>query len=178
MRKGRLDTPASELSQKFSQSVSFDWRLYSHDIRGSIAHASALQSAGILTEDEKTAIEAGLRQIEREIETGQFKWKESLEDVHMNIEAALTSRLGPTGAKLHTARSRNDQVALDLRLYVKAEAAEVCDRLRKLQAALLNLAERYQNVVMPGYTHLQRAQPIVLAHYFLAHMEALERDHA
>src|SRR3954465_10396098 len=176
MRKGRLDTPASELAQKFSQSVSFDRRLYRYDIQGSIAHASALSAAGILSEDERAAIENGLREIEREIEAGQFEWKESLEDVHMNIEAALTSRIGPAGARLHTARSRNDQVALDLRLYVKAEAAEVCLRLRELQRALLNLAERFQNTVLPGYTHLQRAQPIVLGHYFLAHIEALDRD--
>src|SRR4051794_3675638 len=143
MRKGRLDTPASELAQKFSQSVSFDRRLYRYDIQGSIAHASALKAAGILSEGERTAIETGLRQIEREIEAGEFEWSESLEDVHMNIEAALTSRIGPAGAKLHTARSRNDQIALDLRLYVKAAGAEVCTRLRELQRALLNLAERF-----------------------------------
>jgi argininosuccinate lyase len=176
MRKGRLDTPASELSQKFSQSVSFDRRLYRYDIRGSIAHASALQAAGILTENERTAIEEGLRQIEREIEAGQFEWKESLEDVHMNIEAALTSRLGATGGKLHTARSRNDQVALDLRLYMKAAGAQIIQRISALQEALLDRAELHSEVLLPGYTHLQRAQPISLAHYFLAHVEALARD--
>src|SRR6185436_1145913 len=122
-------------------------------------------------------IESKLQGIEKEIESGRFKWDASLEDVHMNIEAALTKRIGAAGAKLHTARSRNDQVAVDLRLYVKAEAAEVCTRLRELQRALLNLAERFQNTVLPGYTHFQRAQPILLGHYFLAHLEALERDH-
>lgn len=176
MRKGRLETPASEVAQKFSQSVSFDRRLYHYDIEGSIAHASALKAAGILSDDEKAAIETGLRQIEREIEAGEFDWKESLEDVHMNIEAALTSRIGAAGAKLHTARSRNDQVAVDLRLYVKAAGAQTKQRLRALQETLLDRAEEHRDVVFPGYTHLQRAQPISLAHYFLAQLEALQRD--
>jgi argininosuccinate lyase len=178
MRQGRFDEPASETAQLYGESVSIDWRLYSHDIRGSLAHAAALAAAGILTKEEHEQIEAALTVIEAEIKAGDFRWERSLEDVHMNIEAALTKRLGAAGAKLHTARSRNDQVALDLRLYVKAEAAEVCTRLRALQSALLKLAERYQAVIMPGYTHLQRAQPISLGHYFLAHMEALDRDHA
>jgi argininosuccinate lyase len=177
MRQGRFDEPASETAQLYSESVSIDWRLYAHDIKGSLAHANALAAAGILTKEEHEKIEAALTVIEAEIKAGDFHWERSLEDVHMNIEAALTKRIGPAGAKLHTARSRNDQVALDLRLYVKAEAAEVCTRLRELQRALLNLAERFQNTVLPGYTHLQRAQPIVLGHYFLAHIEALERDH-
>jgi argininosuccinate lyase len=177
MRQGRFDEPASETAQLYSESVSIDWRLYAHDIKGSLAHANALAAAGILTKEEREKIEAALTVIEAEIKAGDFRWERALEDVHMNIEAALTKRIGPAGAKLHTARSRNDQVALDLRLYVKAEAAEVCRRLRELQRALLNLAERFQNTVLPGYTHLQRAQPIVLGHYFLAHIEALERDH-
>jgi argininosuccinate lyase len=177
MRQGRFDEPASETAQLYSESVSIDWRLYAHDIKGSLAHAKALATAGILTKEEREKIEAALTVIEAEIKAGDFRWERSLEDVHMNIEAALTKRIGPAGAKLHTARSRNDQVALDLRLYVKAETAEVCTRLRALQRALLNLAERFQNTVLPGYTHLQRAQPIVLGHYFLAHIEALERDH-
>jgi argininosuccinate lyase len=178
MRQGRFDEPASETAQIYSESVSIDWRLYSHDIRGSLAHAAALARAGILTKEEHEQIEAALTVIEAEIKAGEFRWERSLEDVHMNIEAALTKRIGAAGAKLHTARSRNDQVALDLRLYVKAEAAEVCTRLRALQRALLSLAEKYQGVIMPGYTHLQRAQPISAGHYFLAQMEALERDHA
>jgi argininosuccinate lyase len=178
MRQGRFDEPASETAQLYGESVSIDWRLYSHDIKGSLAHAAALAAAGILTKEEHEKIEAALTIIEAEIKAGDFRWERSLEDVHMNIEAALTKRIGAAGAKLHTARSRNDQVALDLRLYVKAEAAEVCTRLRALQRALLGLAERHQAVVLPGYTHLQRAQPILLGHYFLAHVEALERDHA
>jgi argininosuccinate lyase len=178
MRQGRFDEPASETAQLYSESVSIDWRLYAHDIKGSLAHASALAAAGILGKEEHEKIKAALTVIEAEIKAGDFRWDRALEDVHMNIEAELTKRVGAAGAKLHTARSRNDQIALDLRLYVKAEAGEVCTRLRGLQRALLALADLHRNVVMPGYTHLQRAQPIPVAHYFLAHIEALERDHA
>jgi argininosuccinate lyase len=176
MRKGRFSQPAAEIAQRYSESVSFDWRLYRHDIAGSIAHAAALASAGIVTADERQKIKKGLRAIEKEIESGKFEWDESLEDVHMNIEAVLTKRIGAAGAKLHTARSRNDQVALDLRLYVKAQIAEIAARLRLLQTTLLNLSEQHVDVVMPGYTHVQRAQPIFLAHYLLAQIEAFERD--
>jgi argininosuccinate lyase len=176
MRKGRFKKPAAEIAQRYSESVSFDWRLYRYDIAGSIAHAAGLAQAGIITADERRKIEKELRAIEKEIESGKFEWERSLEDVHMNIEAALVKRIGAAGAKLHTARSRNDQVALDLRLYVKAEIAELSAGLRSLQTALLNLSEQHVDVVMPGYTHLQRAQPIFLAHYLLAQIEAFERD--
>jgi argininosuccinate lyase len=176
MRKGRFSGPASELVQQFSESVSFDWPLFAHDIAGSIAHAAALAEAGVLSSEEREKIESGLREIQQEIESGKFQWDQSLEDVHMNIEAALTKRIGVAGAKLHTARSRNDQVALDLRLYVKAEIEEILARLRAVQIALLNLAEQNSDIIMPGYTHLQRAQPIFFAHYMLAQMEAFERD--
>jgi argininosuccinate lyase len=176
MRKGRFSKPAAEIALRYGESVSFDWRLYRYDIAGSIAHAAGLAQAGIITADERRKIETGLRAIEKEIESGKFEWERSLEDVHMNIEAALTKRIGAAGAKLHTARSRNDQVALDLRLYVKAEIAELSAGLRSLQTALLNLSEQHVDVVMPGYTHLQRAQPIFLAHYLLAQIEAFERD--
>ncbi|HEU5312818.1 MAG TPA: argininosuccinate lyase, partial [Candidatus Udaeobacter sp.] len=176
MRKGRFSQSAAELAQRYSESVSFDWRLYRHDIAGSIAHTAALARARIITTDERQQIEDELRLIEKEIESGTFKWDRSLEDVHMNIEAALTKRIGTAGAKLHTARSRNDQIALDLRLYVKAEIAEVSDRLRRLQTALLDVAERHVDVVMPGYTHLQRAQPITFSHYLLGQVEAFWRD--
>ena len=125
MRQGRFDEPASETAQLYSESVSLDWRLYAHDIKGSLTHANALAAAGILSKEEHEKIEAALTVIEAEIKAGDFRWERAFEDVHMNIEAALTKRIGPAGAKLHTARSRNDQVALDLRLYVKAEAAEV-----------------------------------------------------
>ena len=176
MRKGRLNQPAADLAQRYGESISFDWRLYRHDIAGSIAHAAALARAGIVTADERQQIENELRVIEKEIESGKFKWDQSLEDVHMNIEAALTKQIGAAGAKLHTARSRNDQIALDLCLYVKAEIAEVSGRLRSLQIALLDLAERHVDVLLPGYTHLQRAQPITFSHYLLGQMEAFERD--
>jgi len=176
MRKGRFKKPAAEIAQRYSESVFFDWQLYRFDIAGSIAHAAALARAGIISVDELQKIEIGLRAIEKEIESGKFEWHRSLEDVHMNIEAALTKRIGAAGAKLHTARSRNDQVALDLRLYVKAEIAELSAGLRSLQTALLNLSEQHVDFVMPGYTHLQRAQPIFLAHYLLAQIEAFERD--
>ena len=176
MRKGRFSKPAAEIALRYGESVSFDWRLYRYDIAGSIAHAAALARSEIITVAERRKIETGLRAIQKEIESGKFKWERSLEDVHMNIEAALTKRIGAAGRKLHTARSRNDQVALDLRLYVKAEIAELSAGLRSLQTALLNLSEQHVDVVMPGYTHLQRAQPIFLAHYLLAQIEAFERD--
>jgi argininosuccinate lyase len=179
MRKGRFNEPAAELAQHYTESVSADSRLYRHDIAGSIAHAHALAAAGIISADERDKIENGLREIERDIERGEFKWDLALEDVHMNIEAALTRKIGAAGAKLHTARSRNDQVALDLRLYVKAEAANIDNRLRPLQRALVTLAESRSggiDLVMPGYTHLQHAQPIFFAHYALAQIEAFERD--
>ena len=176
MRKGRFNQPAAEIAQRYGESVSFDQRLYRCDIAGSVAHAAALARSGIITAAERRKIENGLRAIEKEIDSGKFKWDRLLEDVHMNIETALTKRIGSAGAKLHTARSRNDQIALDLRLYVKAEIAEVSSRLRNLQRSLLNLAEKHLDVVMPGYTHLQRAQPVPFAHYLLGQIEAFERD--
>jgi argininosuccinate lyase len=176
MRKGRFNKPASELAQRFGESVSFDRRLYHHDIAGSIAHAEALAAAKIITAAEFDQIRQGLEEIEEEIQNGEFQWDPSLEDLHMNIEAALTSRIGAAGAKLHTARSRNDQIALDLRLYVKAEIAAVRLSIRAVQEALLELASKHVGVIMPGYTHLQRAQPVLFAHYLLAHIEALARD--
>jgi argininosuccinate lyase len=177
MRKGRFNSAPAEVAQLYGESVSVDWRLYRHDIEGSLAHAAALAAAGIVSREEEQQIEAGLRVIEAEIAAGDFHWDRSLEDVHLNIEAALTKRIGSAGAKLHTARSRNDQVALDLCLYVRAESTAVRSGLRALQRVLLDLADRQQGVALPGYTHLQRAQPILLSHYFLAQIEALERDY-
>src|SRR5437667_8702899 len=131
MRKGRFNKPAAQLAQRYSESVSFDWRLYRYDIAGSIAHAAALAQAGIISADERRKIEKELRAIEKEIESRKFEWDQSLEeDVHMNVEAALVRRIGAAGAKLHTARSRNDQIALDVRLYVKEESREVDAHLR------------------------------------------------
>src|SRR5439155_2318252 len=176
MRKGRFSEPAASVAQRYSESVSFDWRLYRYDIAGSIAHAAALAQAGIITADERRKIESELRAIEKEIDSGKFEWEQSLEDVHMNIEASLTKRIGAAGAKLHTARSRNDQIAVDLRLYVKAEIGKISALLRAIQSAFLSLAEQNADAVMPGYTHLQRAQPIFFAHCLLGQIEAFERD--
>jgi argininosuccinate lyase len=176
MWKGRFRQETAPVVQRFSESVSFDWRLYKFDILGSIAHAKALEKAGILTRAELDQIETGLCQIEAEITEGKFPFRIELEDVHMNIEAALTERIGPTGAKLHTARSRNDQVALDLRLYLRHETDLIDRRMRDLQRALITLAEKNSAVVLPGYTHLQRAQPVLFAHHLLAYVEMLERD--
>src|SRR6266446_8805991 len=176
MRKGRFNHPAADMAQRYSESVSFEQRLFRHDIAGSIAHAAALAEAGVITAEDYKKIEQGLRAIEEEIAAGKFQWDTEAEDLHMNIEAALTERIGAPGAKLHTARSRNDQIALDLRLYVKAAIDEVSSRLRDLQRSLLDLAEQHTDVVMPGYTHLQRAQPIYFAHYLLGQIEAYARD--
>lgn len=176
MWKGRFKQAQSSLLKTYGESVSFDARLYRHDIRGSIAHARALREIGILTADEFAQIESGLRQIEAEITAGEFVFDIELEDVHMNIEAELTKRIGPAGAKLHTARSRNDQVALDLRLYLRDEVKELDALAGGLQKALVHLAERHQHAVMPGYTHLQRAQPVFIAHHLLAYVEMLARD--
>src|SRR3989440_3115924 len=156
MRKGRFQKAAAKIAQRYCESVSFDRRLYRHDITGSIAHAAALTKAGIISAAERKKIEAELREIEKEIESGKFQWDEALEDVHMNIESALTKKIGEAGAKLHTARSRNDQVALDLRLYGKDEIERTSSQLKKLQKTLLTLAAKHVDVVMPGYTHLQR----------------------
>jgi len=176
MRKGRFQQSLSEVARRYSESVSFDRRLYRHDIAGSIAHAAALAKAGIVSAAEQKQIEAGLREIEKEIDSGKFQWDASLEDVHMNIESALTKKIGETGAKLHTARSRNDQIALDLRLYVKDQINRTSSQIKKLQTSLLDLAGKNVDVVMPGYTHLQRAQPILFAHYLLGQVEAFARD--
>ncbi len=176
MWKGRFSQPTSQLVQSYGESVSFDWRLYAHDIRGSIAHSKGLVKAGIISSDEQFLIEAGLNAIQREIESGNFEWKESLEDVHMNIEAELTKRIGPAGAKLHTARSRNDQVATDVRLYCRDEINCILDLICALQRALVECAERSGGAVIPGYTHLQRGQPVLFAHHLLAYVEMLMRD--
>jgi argininosuccinate lyase len=176
MWKGRFQQETAPAVQRFTESISFDWRLYKFDIQGSIAHASALQRAGLLTSEELGQIESGLKTIEQEIDEGRFPFQIDLEDIHMNIESALTARIGSAGAKLHTARSRNDQVALDLRLYLRFETDEVCHRIRALQRALAGLAGKYREVILPGYTHLQRAQPVLFPHHLLAYVEMLERD--
>jgi argininosuccinate lyase len=176
MWKGRFAQDTSSLVQSFGESISYDWRLFPHDIAGSIAHARGLKNAGLLSAEEFALIEGGLREIEKDIRAGQFEFKASLEDIHMNIESELTRRIGPAGAKLHTARSRNDQVATDTRLYCRAQIDELLQLMKGLQLALLGQADRCAAAVVPGYTHLQRGQPVTVGHHFLAYIEMLERD--
>ncbi len=174
-RSGRFASgPAAEMAA-FSQSISYDQRLWQHDILGSIAHARMLRKIGVLARAELGAIEDGLAEIGQEISQGKFKWKAELEDVHMNIEAELTRRV-PAGAKLHTARSRNDQVALDVRMWLRDEIATLCDDIRSLQRVLVSFGERNSTVIIPGYTHVQRAQPVYFAHHLLAYVEMFDRD--
>jgi argininosuccinate lyase len=174
-RSGRFTSgPAADVA-RFTESISFDWRLWRQDIAGSMAHATMLRQVGCLTHRELRAIIDGLDAIGKEIRAGRFRWQAELEDVHMNIEAALTDRV-PAGAKLHTGRSRNDQVALDMRLWLRGQMAELQREIRLLQAAMVRLGEREHEVIIPGYTHMQRAQPVYLAHHLLAYVEMLARD--
>jgi argininosuccinate lyase len=173
---GVFDRATDRRVEKFTESVSFDRRLYAHDIRGSIAHANMLSKVGILTDDERHQIVTGLEQIGHEIATGQFKFREELEDVHMNVERALIDRIGDVGRKLHTGRSRNDQVSNDIRLWVRDEIDAMSARLEAVQRAFLGRWKHDWGVVLPAYTHLQRAQPVLAAHYWLAYCEKLERD--
>ena len=172
---GRFSAGPAGLMQRFSESVSFDRRLAPFDLQGSRAHAAMLARVGLISRRERDAIHRGLDAIGREIARGNFKWRTELEDVHMNIEHALTKRV-PAAAKLHTARSRNDQVATDMRLWFKAACVDLIARLTGVQRTLLKVAGRYADVLLPGYTHLQRAQPVFLAHHLFAWLEMLERD--
>jgi argininosuccinate lyase len=172
---GRFSTGPAELMLKFSESVSFDSRLAPFDIAGSKAHSAMLAHVGLITAKERDAIHAGLDAVLADIEAGKFTWRTQLEDVHMNIEQALTQRV-PAAAKLHTARSRNDQVATDMRLYFKAACARLIARIDGAQRAILGIAEANSDVLIPGYTHLQRAQPVFFAHHLLAYVEMLQRD--
>ncbi len=176
MWKGRFAKDTSSLVQQFGESISYDWRLFPHDIAGSIAHARAQSKAGLLTQEEFELIEKGLREIEADILAGKFEFKSSLEDIHMNIESELTKRIGAVGGKLHTARSRNDQVATDTRLYCRAQIDEITVAITVLQKVLIDQADRYAATVMPGYTHLQRGQPVTVGHHLLAYVEMLQRD--
>jgi len=168
----RLDARAL----RYSASVKYDSSLYAFDIAASIAHARMLGKQGIIASDDAKAIIKGLQEIEREIEREEFQWRDELEDLHLNIEAALREKIGPAAGRLHTARSRNDQVATDMRLFVRTVSFAAVDGLRGLQAAVLDLAETHLGTLMPGYTHLQRAQPVLLAHHLLAYFEMFERD--
>ncbi len=168
--------PMSELVQRYTASVFFDQRLAQADIAGSLAHAEMLAAQGIISKDDQAAIERGLTQIRGEIERGEFEWKLALEDVHLNIEARLTTLVGDAGKRLHTGRSRNDQVATDIRLWLRGEMDVLIGLLRELQGALLEVAEQHIDVILPGFTHLQVAQPVSFAHHLLAYVEMFSRD--
>ena len=173
---GRFSEGTDAFVEEFTESVSFDKELALYDIKGSIAHARMLGKQGIIPQEDAEKIIKGLEEIKREIEEGRFQWKKELEDVHMNIEKALTERIGEAGGRLHTGRSRNDQVITAFRLYLKEETQNIIQLLRELKKALLEKAKESVDIVMPAYTHLQRAQPVRLAHYFLAYLEAYNRD--
>lgn len=173
---GRFSEATDAFVETFTASVGFDQRLYAQDIAGSKAHAKMLRQAGIITKAECDSIIQGLDQIKKEIEEGKFNWSIALEDVHMNIEARLTEKIGDAGKKLHTGRSRNDQVATDIRLYLREMVDRIVTELNRLQRGLLDLGEKHCETVMPGYTHLQVAQPVSFAHHIMAWFEMLERD--
>ncbi|CBV44140.1 argininosuccinate lyase [Halomonas elongata] len=174
---GRFSEPTDAFVARFTASVDFDRRLALHDIQGSRAHATMLARVGVLTEDERDAILGGLDEVAAEIEAGSFAWSVELEDVHMNIEARLTEKIGITGKKLHTGRSRNDQVATDIRLFLRDEIDTVAAELARLREGLIELADREAETIMPGFTHLQTAQPVTFGHHLLAWQEMLARDH-
>ena len=173
---GRFTEPTEALVERFTESVSVDHRLARHDIRGSIAHATMLAEVGVLSAEDRDAIVAGLEGILADIEAGDFEWRTSAEDVHMNVESVLTRRIGEAGKRLHTGRSRNDQAATDVRLFVREALDDIVGAIRALQGAVLAIAEREADSVMPGFTHLQPAQPITFGHHMLAWFEMLERD--
>lgn len=173
---GRFQEPTDAFVQRFTASESFDRRMYAQDIRGSIAHATMLCQQAVLTTDEFDSIIAGLKEIQSEIESGDFQWSVELEDVHMNIEAALTAKIGIAGKKLHTGRSRNDQVATDVRLWLRDEIDLIAKELTRLQSGMIDLAEANADTIMPGFTHLQTAQPVTFGHHLLAWNEMLQRD--
>ncbi len=173
---GRFNEPVAELVKKYTASVGFDYRLAIYDIQGSIAHAQMLSEQCIISHEDCTAIEAGLLDIKEEINAGKFDWQLNLEDVHLNIEKRLTDKIGDAGKRLHTGRSRNDQVATDVRLWLRDVTLQVIEGLSRLQASLLDLAEAHFDTVMPGFTHLQVAQPITFGHHLMAYVEMLKRD--
>ena len=174
--RGRFQQPVHEVAKSFSASHSVDRELFLFDIQGSLAHAAMLCSIGILSKQELLAIRKGLKQIQKELKEGQFLFQDSLEDIHMHIESRLIQIAGDAGAKLHTGRSRNDQVALDFRLYCRKAIEEITHSLDQSLQVLLLKAKEHSSVLMPGYTHLQQAQPIRASHHFLAYINMLERD--
>lgn len=174
---GRFSEATDAFVAEFTASVDFDQKMAEQDINGSIAHATMLSEVGVLTADEKQQIIDGLEEIRQEIRNGEFKWSVALEDVHMNIEARLTDKIGITGKKLHTGRSRNDQVATDIRLYLRDAIDAILSEVTRLQTGLLDVAEREADTIMPGFTHLQTAQPVTFGHHLMAWFEMLTRDH-
>ncbi len=174
---GRFNEPTDAFVARFTASVDFDQRMANQDIQGSVAHAKMLTKVGVLTEEERDQIIQGLTEIREEIANGEFQWSVELEDVHMNIEARLTQKIGITGKKLHTGRSRNDQVATDIRLYLRDEIDVISAELNRLQEGLLGLAEKEADTIMPGFTHLQTAQPVTFGHHLMAWFEMLHRDY-
>jgi argininosuccinate lyase len=174
--RGRFQKKADKAAAEYTASIPFDWQLYPYDIAGSIAHAKMLAKQGIISAKEAETIINGLTAIKDEIKQGKFQFKPELEDIHMNIEARLIEKVGEVGGKLHTARSRNDQVALDMRLFIRDAILITIAGLKELQRALISLAEANKDVIIPGYTHLQSAQPVLLAHHLLAYFEMLQRD--
>ena len=173
---GRFKEQTESTVESFTESVSFDARLWRHDIEGSIAHVKMLAKQKIISSRESASIVKGLNDIAKEIVNGKFRFNQGLEDVHMNIEHALIKKIGSVGGKVHTARSRNDQVSLDLRLYLRDEINAILKLIKGFQKAFLKIAEKNIDIIMPGYTHLQRAQPVLLSHHMLAYYEMLERD--
>ena len=176
MWEGRFHKETNKLLEKFNASIIFDKRMYAEDIAGSIAHSRMLDKQGIIAENEQKEIENGLLQIKNEIEKGEFEFRIEDEDIHMSIEKRLTQIIGAVAGKLHTARSRNDQVALDVRMYVRKEAREISKLLVTMENVILGLSEKYKNVIIPGYTHLQRAQPILFSHHLMAYFQMFKRD--
>ncbi len=174
---GRFSEPVDAFVARFTASVEFDQRMAKQDIQGSIAHGKMLASVGVLTEEERDQIIQGLTEIEQEIANGEFEWSIELEDVHMNIEARLTQKIGITGKKLHTGRSRNDQVATDIRLYMRDEVDFLLEEVTRLQQGILSLAEKEADTIMPGFTHLQTAQPVTFGHHLMAWYEMMQRDY-
>ena len=174
--EGRFTKNTNALLEKFNASITFDKRMYAEDIKGSIAHSKMLSKQEIISQDDQRKIEKGLNQIKLEIENGEFIFKIEDEDIHMSIEKRLTEIIGSTAGKLHTARSRNDQVALDVRMYVRHQSLEIKELLINMENVLYTLSKKYKNTIIPGYTHLQRAQPILLAHHLLAYFQMFKRD--
>ena len=175
---GRFSEPVAELVKRFTASVSFDQRLAGVDIQGSLAHARMLARQGVIASADLVAIERGMAAISADIAAGRFDWRIDLEDVHMNIESRLINAIGDAGKRLHTGRSRNDQIATDIRLWLRGEIDGIAGLLRALQLALVGLAEKHADTIMPGFTHLQVAQPVTFGHHVMAYVEMLARDEA